>query len=457
MKTDFSEGKISTRILYQALPLMVARLVQLMYSVVDRVYLGHMPGIGAMALTGVGLAFPLTTLIAAFTYWFGNGGTPLFSIARGQGKDDEAEHILGQSVTMLITASAVLFVFCYAFRRPILYLFGASDASYVYADEYLRVYLWGTLFSMFSVGMNGYINAEGFPRAGMLTTMLGCVLNLILDPIFIFALHMGVRGAAVATVISQGASAAWVLHFLTSQQERPEGRTYRIRVQNMRPDGKTMRSITAMGFAEFIMMGTNCLNQVICNAVLQVFGGDIYVGIMTIINSVRGVVELPAGCITSAAQPILGYNYGAERYDRVKGGIVYTLKASLLITGCTWLLISSFPGVFMRIFTTDPETLRLGIPAMRQFFMGMVFMGFQYTAQTTFKALKCVRRAIFFSLFRKAIIITPLVLILPRMGLGAAGVFYAEPISNVVCGLICFATMYITVYRKLGTGEMRPV
>ncbi|MBQ1407471.1 MAG: MATE family efflux transporter, partial [Eubacterium sp.] len=182
MKTDFSQGKISTRIIYQALPLMAARIVQLLYSIVDRIYLGHIPGMGTMALTGVGLAFPITTLIAAFTYWFGTGGTPLFSIARGRKDDREAERIQGQSVTMLIAASVVMFCFCYLMRKPILYLFGASDDSYPYADEYLTVYLLGTLFSMFSVGMNGYINAQGFPRIGMLTTMIGCVLNFILDP-----------------------------------------------------------------------------------------------------------------------------------------------------------------------------------------------------------------------------------------------------------------------------------
>ena len=454
MKTDFSQGKISTRIIYQALPLMAARIVQLLYSIVDRIYLGHIPGMGTMALTGVGLAFPITTLIAAFTYWFGTGGTPLFSIARGRKDDREAERIQGQSVTMLIAASVVMFCFCYLMRKPILYLFGASDDSYPYADEYLTVYLLGTLFSMFSVGMNGYINAQGFPRIGMLTTMIGCVLNFILDPIFIFVFGWEIRGAAVATVISQGVSAAWVLRFLTSKKPRSAGRVYRITLANMKPDLRLMKRITEMGFAEFIMMSTNCLNQVICNAVLQIYGGDIYVGIMTIINSVRGVVEMPAGCISSASQPVIGYNYGAAEYERVKGGIRFTHKAALAITACTWALIMLFPQVFMSLFTSDPLTHELGIPAMRQFFMGMVFMAFQYSSQSTFKALGCAKRAIFFSLFRKAIVIVPLVLILPRIGLGAAGVFWAEPVSNVFCSLVCFTTMYFTVYRKLGKEEI---
>ena len=445
---------MSTRILYQVLPLMAARIVQLLYSIVDRIYLGHLPGMGAMALTGVGLAFPLTTLIAAFTYWFGNGGTPLFSIERGKGEDDEAEHILGQSVMMLLIASVLVFCFCYAFRKPVLYLFGASDDSYVYADEYLRVYLWGTLFSMFAVGMNGYINAQGFPKVGMVTTMIGCVLNLVLDPIFIFLFGLGIRGAAAATVISQAVSALWVLRFLTSSKPREEGRTYRIRLRYMKPDLPIMKGIIAMGFAEFIMMSTNCLNQVLCNAVLQIYGGDIYVGIMTIINSVRGVMELPAGSITSASQPILGYNYGAGQPERVKEGVRFMLGSCLLITGILWALIMIWPRFFLFLFTTDAQTHLLGVHAMRQFFAGMLFMAFQYTAQSTFKALGCAKRAIFFSLFRKVFVIMPLVILLPRMGLGASGVFWAEPISNVVSGLICFVTMYLTLYRKLGKEEI---
>jgi putative MATE family efflux protein len=450
MKTDFSVGKVSTRIMYQALPLMLARTVQLLYSIVDRIYLGHLSGIGTMALTGVGLAFPVTTLIAAITYWFGNGGTPFFSIARGKKNDDEAEHIIGQSVTMLVAASVLAFAFCYYFRKPILYLFGASDASYIYADQYLKVYLLGTLFSMFSVGMNGYINAQGFPKIGMLTTMIGCVLNLILDPVFIFLLHLGVKGAAAATVISQFVSAVWVLRFFTGPGERPEGPVYRIKLKHMIPDLPVMRRITSMGFADFIMMSTNCLNQVLCNAVLQIYGGDLYVGVMTIINSVRGVVEMPAGCVTSASQPVIGYNYGAKEFERVKKGIMFTLKAALVATGAFWLLILLVPGAFIGLFTSDPSIHEIGVPAMRQFFMCMVFMAFQYTGQSTFKALGCAKRAIFFSLFRKAIVIMPLVILLPRTGLGAAGVFYAEPISNLFCSLICFATMYFTVYRKLG-------
>ena len=215
---DFSQGKVWQNIVAQSLPLILAQLVQLLYNVVDRIYIGHLPGADSMALTGIGLAFPLTTLIAALTFLFGTGGTPLFSIARGAGQEERAGKILGNTFSLLLGTSVVMFFLCYLFRKPVLYLFGASDASYVYADAYLKIYLWGTPFTMLATGLNGFINAQGFPRMGMMTTLLGAALNLILDPIFIFGLHMGVGGAALATVISQAVSCIWVLWFLTGKR-----------------------------------------------------------------------------------------------------------------------------------------------------------------------------------------------------------------------------------------------
>lgn len=218
MQSDFSQGKVWRNIVGQSIPLVLAQLVLLLYNMVDRIYIGHLPGVDSMALTGIGLAFPLTTLVAAFTNLFGTGGAPLFAIARGAGEEEKAEKILGNTFLLLLGCSVVLFVLCYGFRRPVLYLFGASDASYIYADEYLRIYLWGTPFVMLSTGLNGFINAQGFPRIGMLTTIIGAVLNLILDPLFIFVCDMGVGGAALATVISQIVSAVWVLRFLTGKK-----------------------------------------------------------------------------------------------------------------------------------------------------------------------------------------------------------------------------------------------
>ena len=301
MANDFSKGKVWKNIIYQAIPLMLAQLVQLLYNVVDRIYIGHLPGADSMALTGIGLAFPLTTLVAAFTCLFGTGGTPLFSIARGAGEEERAEKILGNTFSLLLGSSLVILAFCYLFRKPVLYLFGASDASYVYADAYLRIYLFGTSFTMLATGLNGFINAQGFPRMGMLTTMLGAVLNLVLDPLFIFCFHMGVGGAAFATVLSQIVSCLWVLRFLAGGKAR-----FSIKKQYLKVEGKLALEIISLGLAGFIMQATNCLVQIVCNATLKIYGGDLYVGIMTVINSVREILSLPVGGLTSGSPPVQG-------------------------------------------------------------------------------------------------------------------------------------------------------
>lgn len=443
---DFSKGKVWSNIMAQAVPLILAQLVQLLYNVVDRIYIGHLPGADSLALTGIGLVFPLTTLVAAFTNLFGMGGAPLFSIERGAGNDEKAEKILGNTFTMLFASSFVIFALCYIFRKPVLYLFGASDASYVYADEYLRIYLFGTTFTMLSTGLNGFINAQGFPKMGMMTTLIGAVLNLILDTLFIFGFNMGVSGAALATVISQAVSAVWVMHFLLSRKGKA---AYHIRLGCMKPDWQLVGSITSLGMAGFIMQGTNCMVQVVCNATLKIFGGDLYVGIMTVINSVREIMSLPVSGLTSGSQPVLGYNYGAGKYDRVKSGIKFTAIIGIAYTALAWIIVLFIPGTLMGIFTEDAQTIAYGAEALKTYFFGFVFMAFMFTGQSTFTALGYSKHAIFFSLLRKAIIVVPLVLILPRVGFGVTGVFLSEPISNVIGGLASFITMYFTVYRKL--------
>lgn len=443
---DFSKGKVWSNIMAQAVPLILAQLVQLLYNVVDRIYIGHLPGADSLALTGIGLVFPLTTLVAAFTNLFGMGGAPLFSIERGAGNDERAEKILGNTFTMLFASSFVIFALCYIFRKPVLYLFGASDASYVYADEYLRIYLFGTTFTMLSTGLNGFINAQGFPKIGMLTTLIGALLNLIFDPLFIFVSGMGVAGAALATIISQAVSAVWVMHFLLSRKGKA---AYHIKLSCMKPEWKLVGDITTLGMAGFIMQATNCMVQVVCNATLKVFGGDLYVGIMTVINSVREIMSLPVSGLTSGSQPVLGYNYGAGKYDRVKSGIRFTAAIGIAYTALAWIIVLIIPKQLMGIFTEDAQTIAYGAEALKTYFFGFVFMAFMFTGQSTFTALGYSKHAIFFSLLRKAIIVVPLVIILPRIGFGVMGVFLSEPISNVIGGLASFITMYITVYRKL--------
>lgn len=450
MTSDFSQGKIWQKIIYQSVPLMMAQLVLLLYNVVDRVYIGHLPGADSLALSGIGLVFPLTTLIAAFTFLFGTGGTPLFSIARGANEEERAERILGNTFSLLLGCSVLMFVFCFFFRRPVLYLFGASDASYVYADAYLRIYLLGTPFTMLATGLNGFINAQGFPKTGMLTVLIGAVLNLILDPVFIFWLDMGVSGAALATILSQMVSCVWVLRFLTGKKAQ-----LHIRRQCMRVDFKLAREIAALGMSGFIMQGTNCLVQVVCNATLKIYGGDLYVGIMTVLNSVREILSLPVNGITSGAQPVLGYNYGAKRYDRVCQGIRFTACLGIAYTLLAWLVVMRFPHFLLSIFTEDAAMLEAGTDALKLYFFGFFFMSFQFTGQSAFTALGYSKQAIFFSLLRKAVIVAPLTIFLPKIGLGVDGVFWAEPISNCIGGLACFITMYFVVYRalkKLGKG-----
>lgn len=449
MVNDFSKDKVWKNIVLQAVPLTLAQLVQLLYNVVDRIYIGHLQGTDGMALTGVGLTFPIVTLVAAFTSLFGMGGTPLFSMARGAGNDKRARYILGNVFTLLLLSSAALFILCQIFLKPILYLFGASDASYVYAAQYLRVYLFGTAFSMLATGLNGFINAQGFPKVGMLTTIIGAVLNLILDPVFIFGFNMGVAGAALATVISQMISALWVLRFLTGKKVM-----LTIKKECLKLNLKMSKEITALGTAGFIMQATNCLVQIVCNATLQVYGGDLYVGIMTVVNSVRELLSLPVQGINSGAQPVLGFNYGANQYRRVKEGIKFSAFIGIGYTVIAWLFVLAFPRWLISIFSGSEEMMEAGVTALHIYFFGFCFMSFQFAGQSVFQALGYAKQAIFFSLLRKAIIVVPLTLILPAVGFGVSGVFLAEPISNLIGGLASFLTMYFTVYRRMGKGSI---
>jgi len=441
----FSKGSVRKSIIYQALPLICAQLVQLAYNIVDRIYIGHLSDSDSLALTGIGLVFPITTLIAAFTNLFGMGGAPLFAIARGEGEDKKAERIMGNTFALLSVCSVVITVLCFCFSKPVLYLFGADDGTYFYAGSYLKIYLIGTPALMLATGLNGFINAQGFPRIGMFTVAIGAVINLVLDPIFIFGLDMEVEGAALATVISQVISAAWVIRFLTGPSA-----ILRIRFDCMRIDLRLTLKIMSLGFAGFIMQATNSLVQAVCNVMLKGFGGDIYISVMTVVNSARDILSLPIQGLTSGSQPVLGYNYGAKEYNRVKQGIRFTAVVGAIYTAAAWLFIISFPKLLITLFSDDTALIEPGIRALKIYFFGFIFMAFQFSGQSVFTALGRSKQAVFFSLLRKAFIVVPLTVMLPNMGLGVDGVFWAEPISNVLGGLACFITMWLTVYRKLG-------
>ena len=436
-------------ILNQAIPLTIAQAVQVLYNVVDRIYLGHLPGASSLALTGVGLIFPIVALITAFCNLFSTGGTPLCAIARGAGNPDRAEKIMNNTFSMLLVMAVTLMVAGYCFRKPILYLFGASDETYVYADAYLTIYLAGTAFSMIATGMNGFINAQGFPRIGMMTIILGAVLNVILDPVFIFVFHLGVRGAAIATVISQAVSCGWVLRFLTGKKA-----ILKLKRTLMRLDRGLLREITALGLPGFIMAGTNCLVQVACNATLKVYGGDLYIGVMTVINSVREIFSLPVNGLTHGAQPVISFNYGAKEYQRVRSGIVFTSIVGMVFTTACWVVVLLSPRFLLSLFSSDQVLVDMGIRSLQIYFFGFFFMSLQFAGQSTFVALGKSRHAVFFSQLRKAVIVFPLTLWLPTVaGFGVDGVFLAEPVSNLLGGVACFVTMLLTVWPQLAREE----
>ena len=443
-QNDFGVGSVKKLIVAQALPLIVAQTVQLLYNIVDRIYIGHLEGIGDLALTGLGITFPVIVIIAAFTNLYGSGGATLFSIARGRGDTEEAESIIGTVFTLLVSTSVLLFLFCYLLRRPILFLFGASEQSFLYADQYLSIYLFGTVFSMLTTGLNGYINAQGFPRIGMMTTVLGAVINVILDPIFIFVLDMGVRGAATATVISQAISATWVLRFLTGPNA-----ALRLKKSKLGVTKERLKGIVSLGLPGFVMQGTNSLVSIVCNNQLQSYGGDLYVGIMTILNSVREMVTVPMLGIAQGTQPIIGFNYGAKKNERVKEGIRFSFGVGAIYLLVAWIVIMLIPQQLIGIFSDEAATIAIGAKMLNIYFFGFVFMTFQSSGQTAFQALGYAKQAIFFSLFRKAIIVVPLTLLLPAIGFGVEGVFLAEPVSNLVGGLAAFTAMWYTIYRKL--------
>ena len=452
-KNDFSQGSIAKNILSLAIPLTVAQLTVVLYNVVDRAFIGHIDQVGRDAFTGIGLVMPVIYIITAFANLCGTGGAPLCSIARGRGDDKKAARIMGVSFTFLLLLGAGLTVLFYLFHEPILYLVGGSPETVAHAKDYLLLYLAGTVPVMIGLGMNPFINAQGFGRTGMMTTLLGAVINLILDPVFIFALNMGVRGAALATVIAQTCSAVWVLVFLTGKNA-----LLRLDRESLGLDGPILRRVCGLGLTGFTFSVTNSLVQALGNAQLQTYGalsggsaqGNLYVAAMTAITSVREIVFQPIRGLTQGAQPVIGYNYGAGRYSRVRESVRFLTISCLSYNVAVWLLLLAFPHVFILLFNDDPGLLEVGVRTMRIYYAAYFFMSFQMIGQNTFVALGRARMAVCFSLLRKVALVTPLILLLPRLwGLGAYGVFAAEPVSDVIGGLTCYTTMMCTVWQEM--------
>ena len=448
-QVDFSKGDVRQNVLAVAAPMLVAQVLNLLYNIVDRIYIGKLPGEGTLALAGLGLCFPVITLVTAFANLFGVGGSPLCSIARGEGDQDRARKIMSNAYFMLVVCGLGLTVLGILFHKPILYLLGASDATYPYAASYLVIYLLGTVFVMTSLGLNPYINCQGFARTGMLTVLLGAAVNIALDPVLIFACGLGVQGAAIATILSQGLSALWVLRFLTGPKTE-----LKLQFRGFTPDWGCIRRIAVLGTSSFVMSFTDSLVQVVCNATLRTFGGDLYISVMTVINSVRQIAQTPVMALSDGASPIISYNYGARSVPRVRKAIRFMTQLGFAYTLLIWGCISLFPSLFIMIFNHDPDLLAAAVPSLHIYFFGFVMMAFQFSGQSVFKSLNKARMAVFFSLLRKAIIVVPLTLLLPHLaGLGVNGVFLAEPISNVIGGLACYLTMRRTVMPELSAME----
>ncbi len=446
-RNDFSQGSIPRNIMDLAVPMTAAQLVNVLYSVVDRVYLSRLSSTDSLALTGLGVCMPIVSILMGFANLCGTGGAPLCSISRGRGDDQEAERVMGNAFLLLLILGGAATAFFLALKEPVLLLFGASPDTLPYADGYLSIYLWGTLFVMISLGMNPFINAQGFGRTGMMTVLLGAVVNIVLDPVLIFGLGMGVRGAALATIFSQGLSAAWVMAFLTGKKA-----ILRLRRAHIRLEAGRTKKIVSLGLSGFFVNMTNSLVQVVCNATLQRYGGDTYVGVMTIINTIREVFIMPVQGLTNGSQPVEGYNYGARLYSRVRQAVRFTVGVTVGYSALFWAAAMLFPGALIQVFKSEPAILEAGVPAMRIYFAMFLFMSLQIAAQGAFVGLGRAKQSIFFSLLRKAAINAPLTLILP-LWIGTTGVFAAEAVSQLVGGAACFTTMYFTLYRPLGRLE----
>ena len=446
-ETILGSAPVGRLMLRFALPSITAQVVNILYSVVDRVYIGHLPDGAAPALTGIGLCYPIITIISAFSLFAGSGGAPLAAIQLGRAERDasakrEAEAILGNSCILLCIFSVILMALFLAFRRPILFAFGASAGTIGYAEEYLSVYLLGTVFVQISVGLNPFINAQGHVRTAMLSTIIGAAANIILDPIFIFGFGLGVRGAAIATVISQAASAAWILIFLTSRRS-----ALRIRPAILRFKAAIIRKISALGVSPFVMSATESAVFVVFNSGLQRHGGDSYVGAMTILQSIMQMCYVPIQGFTDGVQPLLSYNYGAEKYARLRLIIRRMVAISFAASTCAFLILNVRPALFVSMFTSDAALNELASRLLRVYCGAVWIFGIQMGAQRTFVALGKAGTSIVVALLRKVILLIPLALILPRF-IGVDGIFWAEPLASTVSAATA-GILLIRCYKKL--------
>lgn len=424
-------------------PAILAQIINILYSIIDRIYIGHMEGVGANALTGVGVTFCITVFISAFSAFISNGAAPLAAIWLGKGDRERAEKILGNSVSFLVICTIVLMAFFYLFQKPLLYMFGASDATISYATDYLSIYLIGTIFVELALGLNAFIICQSQPKTAMLSVLVGAVANIVLDPIFIFGLHMGVRGAATATVISQGLSAAWVMRFLLGKRS-----SLKVKKSCMRLESGVMKSIFSLGISPFIMSATESFISIVLNHGLQAYGGDLHVGALTIMQSIMQLFSAPINGFTQGMTPIVSYNYGARNFERVKQlykwliGMCFGFR--FLSTATTMI----FPEFYAGFFTNEAELVVLVGQVMPVFMAGMLVFGIQNGIQPTFLALGQAKVSLFIAVLRKIILLIPLAIILPHF-MGVMGVYYAEPVSDILSAATATVLFMINIKKIL--------
>ena len=442
-------GKEPLRKLFftMAIPSVLAQLINVLYNIVDRIYIGHIKEIGSLALTGVGVTFPIIMVVSAFSAFAGQGGAPLASILLGAKDQEKAEKVLGSSTALLLVFSISLTLIFQILKTPLLYAFGASDNVIGFAQDYIGLYLWGTIFVMLSLGLNTFIGGQGNAKTAMFSVLIGAVTNIILDPIFIFVMNMGVKGAALATVISQAFSAIWVVNFLISKKS-----SLKIKRENLKLDMKFVKKIGSLGCSPFIMQSTESLVLLTLNSGLQKYGGDLYVGSMSILISVLQLIFVPVSGIAQGVQPIISYNFGAGNRERVvktfKALLIVCLMATMFMGGIAVL----FPNFYVKMFTESEELMKLTSKMMPIFTLGMCIFGIQQSIQVTFLAMGQAKFSIFIALLRKVILLVPLAIILPRF-LGVKGIYYAEPmadITSVVVASITFALNFKSILKQCG-------
>ena len=442
--TNLGEGSIGKLMMKLAIPAIVAQLVNLLYNMVDRIYIGHIPETGDLALTGLGLCFPIIMIVTAFANLIGGGGAPRAAIHMGRGENEEAEKILGSGVAALILIAAVITVSLELAGEPVLKLFGASENTLPYALDYMRIYVLGTICVMFSLGLNTFITTQGFSTVAMKTVVIGAICNIVLDPIFIFVFDMGVKGAALATILSQGISAIWVLLFLTGKKS-----ILKIRRKYLKIDRKVLAPVLALGVSPFIMTATESAINICFNMSLSKYGGDVAVGALTIISSIVQLQMLPTQGLTQGAQPIISYNYGAGNMERVKKTFKLLLICCFTYTMVFWGAVQLFPTVFVKIFNDSPALLETTTWAIRIYMGAMGLFGIQMAVQQTFVALGQAKISLFIACLRKIILLIPLIFILPNfLADKVLAVFLAEPISDFI-SVVTAATLFVLNINKI--------